>query len=218
MKKHFILDKTKLKEGILFCLGIEEHIQDIETKYKNYVVYTGEEYINFYWYYDEVTESIKEKTEYMLYKEGIYKLRDGEKITDDKLIYIEQPSQYHTWNGTEWEVNLNEVKKLKIEEFKRIRDKKISEDLEVEGALFQVRPEDLQKFFLKKIEADLGATKPDNWRLADNTYKEIDFEFIKKILEAYGARQRAIFTQFGVLEYQINNCNSVEEIEAIKWL
>lgn len=220
MKKYFILDKTKLKEGILFCLGIEEHIQDIETKYENYVVYTGEEYINFYWYYDEVTESIKEKTEYMLYKEGIYKLRDGEKITDDKLIYIEQPSQYHTWNGNEWLINLDDVKKLKLQELKSLRDEKISEDIEVDEAVFQIKEKDLQKFLLKKVEADihpeLKEVKED-WRLADNTYKKIDFSDVLKILEAYGTRQRKVFKEFGMLEHQINNCSTVEEIEAIKW-
>lgn len=161
---------------------------------------------------------IREKTREELIAEGIaVQLEAGEIIQDKKLVKIPQPSKWHNWNGTEWVANLEEIKKAKIEEFKNIRDEKESANLEVDGFLFQVTFKDLQKFFLKKIEFDLGTATTDNWRLADNTYKEIDFEFIKKILEAYGSRQRAIFTKFGVLEYQINNCNTVEEIESIEW-
>lgn len=213
---HFYKE-TELKYSV-YANNIDDVI---EAPANYYAEYTADMVISAVKYINPVLENgnLREATREELVAKGVeIVLESGEIIENNKLIKIEQPSKYHTWNGAEWVVDLEEVKKTRIEELKRARDKKISEDLEVEGALFQVRPEDLQKFFLKKIEADLGATKPDNWRLADNTYKEIDFEFIKKILEVYGARQRAIFTQFGVLEYQINNCNSVEEIEAIKWL
>lgn len=212
---HFYKE-TELKYSV-YANNIEDVIEGPASYYTEY---TTNMLISAVKYINPVLDNgnLREATKEELVAKGIeVQLEPGEIIQNKKLVKIPQPSQYHTWNGVEWEVNLNEVKKLKNEEFKRIRDKKISEDLEVEEALFQVRPEDLQKFFLKKIEADLGTTKPDNWRLADNTYIEIDFEFIKKILEAYGARQRAIFTQFGMLEHQINNCSTVEEIEAIKW-
>lgn len=213
---HFYKE-TELKYSV-YANNIDDVI---EAPANYYAEYTADMVISAVKYINPVLDNgnLREATREELVAKGVeVGLEAGEIIHDKKLVKIPQPSKYHEWNGVEWIVNLEEVKKTRIEELKRARDKKISEDLEVEGALFQVRPEDLQKFFLKKIEADLGATKPDNWRLADNTYKEIDFEFIKKILEVYGARQRAIFTQFGVLEYQINNCNSVEEIEAIKWL
>lgn len=213
---HFYKE-TELKYSV-YANSIEDVI---ESPADYYAEYTVDMVISAVKYINPVLDNgnLREATKEELVAKGIeVQLEPGEIIQDKKLVKIPQPSQYHEWNGTEWGVNLNEVKKLKIEEFKRIRDKKIQADIEVEGALFQVRTEDLQKFFLKKIEFDLGTATTDNWRLADNTYKEIDFEFIKKILEAYGARQRAIFTKFGVLEYQINNCNSVEEIEAIKWL
>lgn len=212
---HFYKE-TELKYSV-YANSIEDVI---ESPADYYAEYTVDMVISAVKYINPVLDNgnLREATKEELVAKGIeVQLEPGEIIQDKKLVKIPQPSQYHNWTGKEWEVNLNEVKKLKIEEFKRIRDKKIQADIEVEGALFQVRTEDLQKFFLKKIEFDLGTATTDNWRLADNTYKEIDFEFIKKILEAYGSRQRAIFTKFGVLEYQINNCNTVEEIDSIKW-
>lgn len=123
-------------------------------------------------------------------------------------------------NKLKYVFNLEQAKLEKIKKLKIIRDEKISEDIEVDGAVYQIKEKDLQKFFLKKIEADINPemkTKKEKWRLADNTYKEIDFSDILNILNAYGQRQREIFTKFGLLEYQVNNCSTVEEIETIKW-
>lgn len=212
---HFYKE-TELKYSV-YANSIEDVI---EAPASYYPEYTESTIISSIKYINPVLDNgnLREATREELVAKGIeVTLEAGEIIQDKKLTKIPQPSKWHTWNGTEWTVDLEEVKKARIEELKRIRDKKISEDLEVEGALFQVRTEDLQKFFLKKIEFDLGTATTDNWRLADNTYKEIDFEFIKKILEAYGTRQREMFAKFGMLEHQINNCSTVEEIEAIKW-
>lgn len=217
MKKYYILDKEKAEKGEFYFLGMTDTLEEAKEQYENYIVYYGELPPDMYYYYDDKDEIIKPKTPKMLLEEGHIKLVAGQRIVGDVIHEYEQPSKYHIWNGDEWIFDLDYAKKLKIEELKNIRDYKESENLEVEGSIFQVTFKDLQKFFLKKIEFDLGTAKTDNWRLADNTYKEIDFQFIKKILEAYGARQRKVFKEFGMLEYRVNNCNSIEDIEAITW-
>lgn len=123
-------------------------------------------------------------------------------------------------NKLKYVFNLEQTKLEKIQKLKIIRDEKISEDIEVDGAVYQIKEKDLQKFLLKKVEADihpeLKEVKED-WRLADNTYKKIDFNDVLNILEAYGARQRKVFKEFGILEYRLMACTTLEEIEAIKW-
>lgn len=116
--------------------------------------------------------------------------------------------------------DLAKIKSRKRDGFKKMRDEKIHENIVVEEALFQVRDQDLQKFFLKKIEADLNPElkeKKENWVLADNTVKSINFNDIEKVLKAFGERQRELFKTFGTLSVQLEKASSVEEIEKITW-
>ncbi|MDD7411268.1 DUF4376 domain-containing protein [Fusobacterium gastrosuis] len=215
---HFYKE-TELKYSV-YANNIEDVIEGPASYYTEY---TTNMLISAVKYINPVLDNgnLREATKEELVAKGIeVQLEPGEIIQDKKLVKIPQPSKYHTWNGNEWLINLDDVKKLKLQELKSLRDEKISEDIEVDEAVFQIKEKDLQKFLLKKVEADihpeLKEVKED-WRLADNTYKKIDFSDVLKILEAYGTRQRKVFKEFGMLEHQINNCSTVEEIEAIKW-
>lgn len=189
-------------------------------------------------YFPEVTENTiitLEDFKYPILKKGILRemtreemveneisisLEEGEKIENKKLIKLEKPSQFHSWDGQEWVVDLNEIKRKKRNELKEIRDKKIYENLEVKGSIFQVRKQDLEKFFLKKIEADFNPElkeQKENWILADDSFKAIDFNDIQDIFQAFGERQRKLFERFGKLSIQLQKAQTWEEIENIKW-
>ena len=158
--------------------------------------------------------------EEMVENEISISLEEGEKIENKKLIKLEKPSQFHSWDGQEWVVDLNEIKRKKRNELKEIRDKKIYENLEVKGSIFQVRKQDLEKFFLKKIEADFNPElkeQKENWILADDSFKDIDFNDIQDIFQAFGERQRKLFERFGKLSIQLQKAQTWEEIENIKW-
>lgn len=164
---------------------------------------------------------IREKTREELIAEGIaVQLEAGEIIQDKKLVKIPQPSKWHTWNGAEWVVNLEEVKASKREELKTIRKEKIDSDLEVNENSFQVRERDLQNFYNLKIAVDLEparASMRTAWVLADNTIKEFSFTELMGVLGAYILRKSEMFAKFGELCTRLETCSIVEEIEAIKW-
>ncbi|XGU46901.1 hypothetical protein ACEXAJ_11300 [Fusobacterium necrophorum subsp. funduliforme] len=147
-------------------------------------------------------------------------LEEGEKVENKKLIKLEKPSQFHSWNGQEWIADLEQAKKEKKNKLKEIRDLKIYENLDVKGAVFQVRKQDLEKFFLKKIEADFNPElkeRKENWILADDSFKAIDFNDIQDIFQAFGERQRKLFQRFGKLSIQLQQAQTWEEIENITW-
>lgn len=140
---------------------------------------------------------------------------------EDNFEFDKNLNDYiYTDGALKYSPELDKEKFLKREQLKYIRDKKIYENLEVKGSIFQVRKQDLEKFFLKKIEADFNPElkeQKEKWILADNSFKDIDFNDIQDIFKAFGERQRKIFGQFGKLSVQLQQAQTWEEIENIKW-
>lgn len=115
---------------------------------------------------------------------------------------------------------LETLKNKKREELKEIRKEKIDSDLEVNGDFFQVRERDLQNFYNLKIAVDLEparATMRTAWVLADNSIKEFSFTELMGVLGAYILRKQQLFAKFGELCARLDSCNTVEEIDSIKW-
>lgn len=166
--------------------------------------------------------NIREKTREELVGDGVeIDLQEGEVIQDKKLITFPNPSQWHTWSGTEWTVDLQAVRNKKIEALKQIRDEKCKENLEMNGSLFQVRnTEDRGKFdriLLGIVAQVLKPQDKEEWRLADNTYKSFTYQELSKIPKLYSDREREIFKKFKELDAKLKKANSVEEIEKIAW-
>lgn len=165
---------------------------------------------------------IREKTREELVAEGIeVDLQEGEIIQDKKIVAFEKPSKYHAWQNDNWAVNLEKVKEEKLEEFKKIRDEKCKENLEMNGSLFQVRnTEDRGKFdriLLGIVAQVIKAEEVEEWRLADNTYKTFTYQELSKIPKLYSDREREIFKKFKELDDELKRANSVQEMEKIKW-
>lgn len=115
---------------------------------------------------------------------------------------------------------LERLKSLKRKELKEIRTKKIQADIEVHGELFQVRDSDKENFddvglMVRTGEIDYSYIK--NWVLADNSIKPFTAQQIIDVWKERTKRKDNIFLQFGKLSMELEACNSVEEIEAIKW-
>ncbi|WP_147368839.1 DUF4376 domain-containing protein, partial [Fusobacterium necrophorum] len=129
-------------------------------------------------------------------------------------------SKYHKWNGKTWEVNIEEVREIKRQELKHIREQKISENIEVHGSLFQVREKDLENFEdvarairrKKKTEEDTRA-----WILADNSIKTFTYAQLLDVLDERALRKEKIFNEYGSLAIQLQQANTVKQIEKITW-
>lgn len=142
-------------------------------------------------------------------------------IEVDTFEFVHQIDDYVYENGKiKYSPNLDRLKKTKREELKTIRTEKLYENITVNGDTFQVRKDDLDNFWevdymLKRGEVTETDTK--NWILADNSIKTFTYAQLMNVLTEFIKRKDKIFEKFGVLSIKLENCKSVEEIEAIKW-
>ncbi|CAL7904537.1 DUF4376 domain-containing protein [Fusobacterium necrophorum subsp. funduliforme] len=170
----------------------------------------------------DINGNIREKTREELIADGIeVSLNEGEIIQDGKIIVLQRPSILHKWSGVEWTVNLEDVKREKLEQLKIKRDEQCKENLEMDGSFFQVRnTEDRAKFdriFMGVLAKVLKEDDTEEWRLADNTYKIFTYQELSKISKLYSDREREIFKKFKELDTKLKIADTVESIEKIKW-
>ena len=219
--KKYVYSEEKAINGIWFCLGIFEMYEQIPEYLKNEIIFNSDSSLDDLYYWDKESKSVKIKDNYKLYQEGKYKLKDGEKIENNTIIKIEQPTKYHKWNKDKWELNLSEVEKIFEEKFKNQRQKKIDADFEYKGSIFQMREnEDLKNFeqklmllLLKRIKL----TDIESWRLKDNTYKDFTIAELLECADLWGARKKTIWKDFKRVCEELEKANSIEEVENIKW-
>ena len=142
-------------------------------------------------------------------------------IEVDDFEFIYPVDDYIYENGKiKYSPNMDRLKKLKREELKAIRTKKLYENITVNGDTFQVRKDDLDNFW--EVDYMLGTgevteTDTRNWILADNSIKTFIYSQLMNVLTEFIKRKAEIFEKFGTLSIKLENCKSVEEIEAIKW-
>lgn len=219
--KKYVYSEEKAINGIWFCLGIFEMHEQIQEHLKNEIIFNSNSPLDDLYYWDKESKSVKIKDNYKLYQEGKYKLKDGEKIENNTIIKIEQPTKYHKWNKDKWKLNLSEVKKIFEKKFKYERQQKIDADFEYKGSIFQMREnEDLKNFeqklmllLLKRIKL----TDIESWRLKDNTYKDFTIAELLECADLWGARKKTIWKDFKRVCEELEKANSIEEVENIKW-
>src|SRR3712207_489313 len=148
--KRYIFDVQQAKQGKLFPIKFLDLTEEIPKEFQTeeFVIAELENFDFEKIYYEETENKIKEKSKARLFQEGLYTLMLGEVFNEDtqEFTMIERPSKWHNWNGKTWEVDIEEVKEMKRQELKHIREIKISENIEVHGSLFQVREKDLENF------------------------------------------------------------------------
>ena len=224
----YIFDKTKIENkqlntnNFLGILNDDENEKIIFKKYETVAFSTQNNFDMNTIYYDEETNEIKKKNKVQLFKEGVYQLEEGEIFHEDtqEFTTIEQPSEWHIWNGKTWEVDIEEVKKIKRFELKSIREEKIAENIEVHGSLFQVREKDLENFedvarAIRRGKRQL--TDRRMWVLADDSVKEFTYAELLDVLDERAERKDKIFAQFAILSMQLEKCETIEEVEKIRW-
>lgn len=219
--KKYVYSEEKAINGIWFCLGIFEMHEQIPEYLKSEIIFNSNSPLDDLYYWDKESKSVKIKDNYKLYQEGKYKLKDGEKIENNTIIKIEQPTKYHKWNKDKWKLNLYEVKKIFEKKFKYERQQKIDADFEYKGAIFQMREnEDLKNFEQKLMLLLLNKLKPtdiESWRLKDNTYKDFTIAELLECADLWGARKKTIWKDFKRVCEELEKANSIEEVENIKW-
>lgn len=221
--KKYIFKIEEVKTGKLFPFKILNADEEFSVENpQEYIIFEADSYNEVLVYYDIESNSIQKKSKTRLFQEGIYRLKIGEIFEEETQEFkmIEQPSKYHKWNGKTWEVNIEEVKEIKRQELKHIREIKISENIEVHGSLFQVREKDLENFEdvarairrKKKTEEDTRA-----WILADNSIKTFTYAQLLDVLDERALRKEKIFNEYGSLAIQLQQANTVKQIEKITW-
>lgn len=215
---HFYKE-TELKYSV-YANSLEDVIKAPADYYAEYtvdMVITDVKFLNPIYINGELREMTREE---QLFAGLEISLEEGEIIKRKKIIKIEKPSQWHTWTGKEWEVDLEAVKASKREELKAVRTAKIQANIEVHGEVFQVRDSDKENFddtglMIRTGEIDYSYVK--NWILADNSVKPFTAQQIIDVWKERTKRKDKIFLEFGQLSMQLKACQTVEEIEAIKW-
>lgn len=143
-------------------------------------------------------------------------------IPDDFEIPYKGLSDYvYERKKLKYKPDIEKYKKEKLEVLKKTRDELCLADLEFQGGKFQVRNStDLNKFERIIIGLIIKAISPEqteDWRMADNSYKTFTYEELSKIPKLYSDREREIFKKFRELEAKLIACNSIDEINALKW-
>ena len=229
---HYIyLDKEKAKEGIALVVAVlEEQNKNYKKDYgENIVEFIGEDLPHYITYVEE-TDSIREATQEEKVARQQITLEDNQVIIDN-IIYTYNKQYQKVVNNKivdkttkelveEGILTLEELKKVKREELKAIRTAKIQADIEVHGEVFQVRDSDKENFddaglMIRTGEIDYSYVK--NWILADNSVKPFTAQQIIDVWKERTKRKDKIFLEFGQLSMQLKACQTVEEIEAIKW-
>lgn len=223
--KKYIFRVQDLKQGNMIpynVLDLDEKTPE-NTETETFIALEIEESYDIdLFLYDKEKQEVRRKTKKELYDNGLYTLKIGEIFdeTSQDFKTLDQPSRWHTWNRKEWEVDIEDVINFKREELKKVREEKISENLEVHGAMFQVREKDLENFEdiarairrKKKTEEDTRA-----WILADNSIKVFTYAQLLDVLDERALRKEKIFNIYGQLSMQLQQAKDIEQIENISW-
>lgn len=223
--KKYIFRVQDLKQGNMIpynVLDLDEKTPE-NTETETFIALEIEESYDIdLFLYDKEKQEVRRKTKKELYDNGLYTLKIGEIFdeTSQDFKTLDQPSRWHTWNGKEWEVDIEDVINFKREELKKVREEKISENIEVHGFVFQVREKDLENFEdvarairrKKKTEEDTRA-----WILADNSIKVFTYAQLLDVLDERALRKEKIFDEYGTLIIKLQQAKTLEEIENIKF-
>lgn len=204
----YILDKEKIKNKNLFCLEYyqkEVSKEEIKKQYKDkeIVIYYGDSYVYFDWYYDERNDEIKEKTKYWKFKNNEYQLQDGEyiEVNKEEIFFKPKPitDKPYKWNKKtkEWEIDAEKEKELQKEEEDRIareyfptidllKEEILSDGFEYQGHRQRCREKDMifiasSIMSLESAEKMFGRKDKIKWAFNDFDYVDLGVEDLKML-------------------------------------
>lgn len=119
---------------------------------------------------------------------------------------------------THEEEPLENVKQRKIIELKRQRDAAEVEPVEYGGHLYDYDSKARDRIAAAIIALDVqGEGATIKWTTADNEDAVVTAQDLRMIIAAVAVRSNALHVKYRTLKQQVQECKTMEELEAIKW-
>ena len=113
---------------------------------------------------------------------------------------------------------LDEAKAQKIAEFKSIRDTKEVEPIRTDKGLFDYDDKSRDRLAIaRQALTDAGGTGTIMWTTADNQRVAMGVTDFATINGAAAMRSNELHIKYNELKTQVNDCETVEEVNAIVW-
>lgn len=113
---------------------------------------------------------------------------------------------------------LENVKQHKIMELKRQRDAAEVEPVEYGGHLYDYDSKVRERINAAIIALDQqGADADIAWTTADDNDVTVTSADLRAVIAAVAMRSNALHVKYRTLKHQVQECKTMEELEAIKW-
>lgn len=113
---------------------------------------------------------------------------------------------------------LENVKQHKIMELKRQRDAAEVEPVEYGGHLYDYDSKARERINAAIIALDQqGADADIAWTTADDNDVTVTSADLRAVIAAVAMRSNALHVKYRTLKHQVQECKTMEELEAIKW-
>ena len=113
---------------------------------------------------------------------------------------------------------LENVKQHKIMELKRQRDAAEVEPVEYGGHLYDYDSKARERINAAIIALDQqGADADIAWTTADDNDVTVTAADLRAVIAAVAVRSNALHVKYRTLKQQVQECKTMEELEAIKW-
>lgn len=113
---------------------------------------------------------------------------------------------------------IENVKQRKIMELKRQRDAAEVEPVEYGGHLYDYDSKARERINAAIIALDQqGADAAIAWTTADDNDVTITAADLRAVIAAVAMRSNALHVKYRTLKHQVQECKTMEELEAIKW-
>lgn len=163
--------------------------------------------ITKYKYKDKIYSNIYELSE-ALGQEGIFIPLS---LSDEALAELGVTITYD-------EEPLENVKQRKIMELKRQRDVAEVEPIAYNGHLYDYDSKARERINAAIIALDQqGADAAIAWTTADDNDVTVTAADLRAVIAAVAMRSNALHVKYRTLKHQVQECKTMEELEAIKW-
>ena len=115
------------------------------------------------------------------------------------------------------EPTLDEAKAEKIAELKSVRDEKEVEPVQTDKGLFDYDSKSRDRLSIARQALTDNGGGSITWTTADNQRVDMTITDFAAINGVAAVRSNALHVRYNELKTQVNNCQTVEEVENIQW-
>ena len=118
----------------------------------------------------------------------------------------------------ETEEPIENIRERKIIELKRLRDTAEVEPIAYNGHLYDYDSKARDRISAAIIALDVqGADAAIAWTTADDNDVTVTGADLRAVIAAVAMRSNALHVKYRTLKHQVQECKTMEELEAIKW-